>query len=85
MTPHDGGNPLFGGFDSLVTRDKFLYSYKEAAQSLGICERSLRHIVRRGDLQTRRIGKRVLIPREALRRYALADHPEAIVPDRDGK
>lgn len=56
---------------------KFLYSREEAAFALGVCSRTISHLIHRGDLQTRRIGKRVLIPREVLRKYASADHPEA--------
>jgi excisionase family DNA binding protein len=56
---------------------KFNYTKKEAAYSLGVCVRTVDHLIHRGDLETKRIGKRVLIPREVLRRYAAGDHPEA--------
>lgn len=56
---------------------KLLYTKDEAAFALGVCARTIGHLIHSGDLQTRRIGKRVLIPREVLRRYAAADHPEA--------
>lgn len=55
---------------------KFNYTRDEAAYSLGISVRTLDHLISRGVLQTRRIGKKILLPREVLRRYAAADHPE---------
>ena len=58
---------------------KFLYSRKEAAFSLGVSMRTVDYLISRGDLETKRIGKKVLIPREVLRRYATGNHPEAIM------
>lgn len=57
---------------------KFLYSKKEAAASLGVSARTVDYLIARGELETKRIGKKVLIPREVLRRFACADHPEAV-------
>lgn len=58
---------------------KFNYTRDEAAFSLGISVRTLDHLISRGILQTRRIGKKILLPREVLRRYAAADHPDHTV------
>ncbi|MCU1299723.1 MAG: hypothetical protein JWQ87_7 [Candidatus Sulfotelmatobacter sp.] len=56
---------------------KFLFSSKEAAYSLAVSARTIENLKKRGDLETKRIGKRVLITRESLRRYAAGNHPEA--------
>lgn len=55
-----------------------LLSRLDAARALGISLRSLAYLVADKRLPTRRIGRRVLIPAAAVRRYALADHPEQI-------
>lgn len=56
---------------------KFNYTKKEAAYSLGVSVRTVDYLIARGELGTTRIGKRVLVPREVLRRYAAGSHPEA--------
>lgn len=55
---------------------------REAAQLLSIGLRSLEYLIRRGELTTRRIGRRVLVSRESLEVYARHDHPHklSIVP-----
>ena len=58
----------------MASVEKFLYSRKEAALSLGISVRSLDYIVARKELPTRRIGGKVLIPAVALRKFAAMDH-----------
>lgn len=57
---------------------KLLYTKKEAASSLGVCTRTVEHLISKGDLQTKRIGKKVLIPRAVLVKYAAGDHPEPV-------
>jgi len=57
-----------------------LYSRKLAAVALSISVRSLDYLIERGELPTKRIGNKVLIPAADLRRYAKADHPEPIRP-----
>jgi excisionase family DNA binding protein len=59
---------------------KLLYTRDEAAYSLGVCVRAIDYLIAKGDLETKRIGKKVLISREVLRRYAAGDHPEALKP-----
>jgi hypothetical protein len=60
--------------------EKFLYNRKEAALSLGVSVRSVDYIIARRELETRRVGKKVLVTRESLRRFAGANHPEPIRP-----
>ena len=60
--------------------EKFLYNRREAALSLGVSIRSVDYIISRRDLETRRVGKKVLVTRESLRRFAGADHPKPIRP-----
>ena len=60
--------------------EKFLYNRREAALSLGVSIRSVDYIIARRDLETRRVGKKVLVTRESLRRFAGANHPKPIRP-----
>lgn len=55
---------------------KLRYTRKEAAHALGISMRTLDYRIQRGEIATKRDGKKILILREVLRRYAAADHPE---------
>lgn len=71
----------FGSHANVI---KFNYTRDEAAFSLGVSVRIIDYLIERGDLDTRRIGKKVLVPREALRRYAAADHPEPAAGARVG-
>ena len=64
---------------TLAPEDKILVSREDAAQLLSISQRGLDYLVASGRLPTRRIGGRVLIPVEELRKYARCDHPERIV------
>ena len=53
---------------------RMLYDRKAAAHELCISVRSVDALIKRRELETRRIGKRVLIPHAALVKYARADH-----------
>jgi excisionase family DNA binding protein len=46
--------------------DMLLLSKHEAAQMLGVSLRTLEYLISRGEITTRRIGRRVLISRTAL-------------------
>lgn len=59
-------------------KDKLLVSQDEAAQLLSISKRSVEYLVATGQLTTRRIGTRALIPIEEVRKYARFDHPERL-------
>jgi hypothetical protein len=54
--------------------EKLLYSRKEAAHALGISIRSLDYLIAGKCLQTRRIGKKVLVPRASLVAFASGNH-----------
>jgi hypothetical protein len=51
-----------------------LYDRKEAARQLSISVRSLDYIIAAKGLDTRRIGKKVLVTHASLVRYAAANH-----------
>ena len=55
---------------------KLLVSREEAAAMLSISVRALDYLVANDRLSSRRIGSRVLIPIEDVRRFAGTDHPE---------
>jgi excisionase family DNA binding protein len=50
--------------------DAILVSRKEAAQALGLGRGKLDQLIAAGAIQVRRIGRRVLISREELQRFA---------------
>lgn len=57
-----------------MTETRLLYDRKEAARQLSISVRSLDYLIAGGQLETRRIGKKVLIPHGSLSRFAQANH-----------
>ena len=62
----------------LSTDDKLLVGRQEAAELLSISQRALDYLVANKQLQVRRIGTRVLIPRSELHRFVRGDHPERL-------
>jgi excisionase family DNA binding protein len=60
--------------------ERFLYPKREAAYLLGISPRAVDYLIADRRLKVVRIGKRTLIPREELRRFARADQPDPIRP-----
>src|ERR1017187_2058391 len=71
--------PLFGkGFHSSmegqVVEPRLLYDRKTAARQLSISVRSLDYIIAGKGLDTRRIGKKVLVTHASLMRYASGNH-----------
>lgn len=58
--------------------ERLLFPKKEAAYLLGISSRSLDYLIGDRRLKAVRIGKRTLIPRDELKRFARADQPEPI-------
>jgi excisionase family DNA binding protein len=69
------------GFHLQLTTDRLLYPRKDAAYQLGVSVRTLDYLVARKELETRRIGKKVLITRRSLVRFANANHYEAVRGD----
>lgn len=57
-----------------VIESKLLFGKKDAATLLSISLRQLDYLIAKGDLKVRRIGKRVLVPKQALAQFARADH-----------
>lgn len=55
-----------------MTPDALLVPAREAAQRLGISERTCRELIYRGQLESVHIGKRRLVPVEALTTYVAA-------------
>lgn len=53
---------------------RILYDRKSAAVQLSISVRSLDYLIAQGKFNTRRIGKKILIPHADLVRFAKADH-----------
>ena len=47
--------------------DQLAFSPAEAAEALGVSERTLRKLITRGELRVVRVGKRVLVPATVLR------------------
>ena len=55
--------------------EKLLFSKYEAAQILGLGLGRLDLSIRNGELLVRRVGRRVLIPRESLEAFSRAENP----------
>jgi hypothetical protein len=53
---------------------RLLYDRKAAARMLSISVRSLDYLIAGRELETRRIGKKVLIPYGSLSRFSQANH-----------
>lgn len=63
---------------STVDQDRrLLLSYREAADSLGICERSVWQLVKDGELRSVRFGRSVRIPVKELNQL-IADRSQAV-------
>lgn len=55
--------------------DKLLFSKKESATVLGVSLRTVENLINRKALETRRIGRRRLVPRRSLERLARSGAP----------
>lgn len=60
-------------------QEPILLSRRDGAQLLGISLRSLDYAIASGLIRPRRIGRRVMLPRSELLRFASKDHAQ-IVP-----
>jgi excisionase family DNA binding protein len=56
------------------TTSKILLTKREAAQLLSISLRCLDYLIVSQQLPTRRIGRRVLVHRDAIEKFACTDH-----------
>jgi hypothetical protein len=57
-----------------TTGPRLLYDRKEAARQLSISIRSLDYLIAAKTFQTRRVGKKILIPHGELVRFAGSNH-----------
>jgi excisionase family DNA binding protein len=51
------------------------YNTRDAAQALGVSEREIRRLISAGELGSRRVGRRVLVPRQSVLEF-LAGHDD---------
>jgi len=51
---------------------------QKAAQMLGVSLRTIERLIALKELQVRRLGRRVLIPRTSLENFLRSDHPTQI-------
>jgi hypothetical protein len=58
--------------------EKLLYSRRDAAEALSLSIRSIDYLITAGQLTTRRVGGKILIPAGAVRRFAREDHPQLV-------
>jgi excisionase family DNA binding protein len=63
---------------SATTVTRLLYDRKTAAEQLSISVRSLDYLIANRKLDTRRIGKKVLVPYAELKRFASANHYDSV-------
>jgi excisionase family DNA binding protein len=56
--------------ESVVACEKFFYARKEAAYALAVSVRKIDYFISDQKLRTRRIGRRVVIPSEDVKRLA---------------
>ena len=54
--------------------EQLFQSKKQAARILGVSERTLHKLIVTGQLKAKRIGRRVLIPSDALGKFVKQDH-----------
>jgi hypothetical protein len=68
------------GVEAMPEVEKWLFTRKEAAFSLGLSVRSVDYLISNRDLETRRVGRKVLVIRESLRLFARGNHTNPIRP-----
>lgn len=82
LIPIDRGVAAETGFSGTIERieavadSRLLYDRKEAARQLSISVRSLDYLIAGKLLDTRRVGRKVLITRASLVRFASGNHYE---------
>jgi excisionase family DNA binding protein len=78
-------SPLPGviGIQAAADIEKLLYTREDSAFMLSISERSLDYLISSKEINTRRVGRRVLIPRSELLRFARGNHTDSIRPAKD--
>ena len=69
----------------MLALEKILYTKREAAQLLSISIRSLDYLIFNQQIPTRRIGRRVLVHRDSIERFARRDHLSIRTPYASGE
>lgn len=62
--------------DRIPASDRLLFSRKEVAQMLSVSERTVTYAIDNGKLDITRIGRRTLIHKSELERFARIDQPK---------
>ena len=62
-----------------------LIGRKQSATALGVSLRTLDYLIAQKQLEARRLGRRVLVVRKSLERFAAVNRPERICPATKGK
>jgi excisionase family DNA binding protein len=62
--------------------EAMLLSREDAAAVLGLGRRTIDGLIARGELRIRRVGRRVLIPRKEVERFAAARDDAKVSPNR---
>jgi excisionase family DNA binding protein len=65
--------------------ERLLYSRKQAAEELSLSVSSIDQLIRSKVISFRRQGRRVLIPRTEIERFARSDHFKIWPPKQNGK
>ena len=74
VTSPMSSNPATGVGSSSFTHYKLQFSREESAEILGLSLRTLDRLIAENQLPVRRIGRRVLITRDALETFTSRDH-----------
>lgn len=57
-----------------MSQEPIFVGKREASALLGVSVRTIENLLRNGELVARRIGRRIVIPRQALIEFAKRDH-----------
>jgi excisionase family DNA binding protein len=57
-----------------MTEQKILFSKRDAAEMLSVSPRTLDYLIAMRELEVRRVGRKVLVPRTEIERFAKRDH-----------
>jgi excisionase family DNA binding protein len=58
-----------------MSQEFIVVTKKTAAQMLSVSVRTIDHLIAAGEIEVRRIGRRVVITRQSLSNFLLTDHP----------
>lgn len=71
--------------NATAVTEKLLLTRKESALALSVSLRTIDTLLACGELTARRIGRRRLIPRTELERFARRDHETSLKGKKDGE